>query len=57
MFVNNLLNIGKMKLTKNEIVKNFLEIGKKILKFIIGHLSEIDNPKLLEFINPIFDTG
>ena len=42
---------------KNEDVNYFLKIGNKILKFIIGHLLEIDNPKLLKFINPIFDTG
>ena len=36
-------------------VKYFLEIGNKILKFIIGYLHKIGNPKSLEFINPIFD--
>ena len=41
---------------KNEDVKYFLKIGNKLLKFIIGHLSEIGNPKLLEFVNPIFNT-
>ena len=48
-FVNYLSKI------KNEDVKYFLKIGNKILKFIIGHLPEIGNPKL--FINPKFDTG
>ena len=50
-----------MKLTKNRDVNYFLEIVNKILKFInkgiVGHLPEIGNPKLLEFINLIFDTG
>ena len=50
-FVNYLSKI------KNEDVKYFLKIGKKLLKFIIGHLSEIGNPKSLKFINSIFDTG
>ena len=42
---------------KNGDVKYFLKIGNKLLKFIIGHLSEIGNPKPLEFVNLIFDTG
>ena len=50
-FVNYLSKI------KNENVKYFLKIDNKILKFIIGHLSEISNLKSLKFINPIFDTG
>ena len=56
-FVNYLLNIEKMKLIKNKIMKYFLNIGNKVLKSIRGHLSVIGNPKLLKFINPIFDTG
>ena len=55
-FVNYLLNIEKMKLTKNRIIKYFLKIENKILKFIIGHLLKIGNPKPFEFVNPIFDT-
>ena len=55
-FVSYLLNIGKMKLIKNKIIKYFLKIDNKILKFIEGHLPEIGNLKLLEFVNPIFDT-
>ena len=50
-FVNYLSKI------KNRDMKYFLKIGNKLLKFIIGHLSKIGNPKSLEFINPIFDTG
>ena len=50
-FVNYLLKI------KNEDVKYFLKIDNKILKFIVGHLPEIDNLKLLKFVNPIFDMG
>ena len=42
---------------KNEDAKYFLKIGNKLLKFIIGHLSEIGNPKSLKFINLIFDMG
>ena len=60
-FVNYLFNIGKIKLTKNRDVNYFLEINNEILKFInkeiVGHLLEIDNSKLLEFINPIFNMG
>ena len=50
-FVNYLTTI------KNGDVKYFLKIDNKILKFIKGHLLEIDNPKSLKFVNPIFDTG
>ena len=60
-FVNYLLKIKKMKLTKNGIVNYFLEIDNKIIKFInkeiVGYIYEISNPKLLKFINLIFDTG
>ena len=42
---------------KNRDMKFFLTIDNKILKFIVDHLSEIENPKLLKFINPIFDMG
>ena len=56
-FINYLLNIEKMKLTNNKIIKYFLKIGNKILKFIGGHLHKIGNPKLLKFVNPIFDMG
>ena len=56
-FVNYLLNIGKIKLIKNKIMKYFLKIDNKILKFIISHFLKISNPKLLKFINPIFDMG
>ena len=48
-FINNLSKI------KNGEVQYFLKIDNKILKFIIDHLSKIGNPKLLKFINPIFD--
>ena len=58
-FVNYLLKTRKIKLTKNGIVHYFLEIDNKILKFInngiTNHLPVIDNLKLLEFVNPIFD--
>ena len=50
-FVNYIFKI------KNGDVNYFLKIDKKILKFIIDHLLEIGNPKLLKFINPIFDMG
>ena len=50
-FVNYLSKI------KNRDVKYFLKIGNKLLKFFIGHLSEIGNPKSLKFVNLIFDTG
>ena len=49
-FVNYLITI-------KEDIKYFLKIDNKILKFIIGHLLEIGNPKSLKFINPIFDMG
>ena len=60
-FVNYLLKMRRMKLTKNGVVNYILEIGNKILKYInkkiVGHLLEISNPKSLEFVNLIFDTG
>ena len=49
--------VNYLTIIKNRDVKYFLKIGNKILKFIIYHLSEIDNPKPLEFVNPIFDMG
>ena len=58
-FVNYLLKIRKIKLTKNKVMNYFLEIDNKILKFInkriVGHLPEIGNPKPLKFVNPIFN--
>ena len=42
---------------KNGDLNYFLKIGNKILKFIIDHLLEIGNPKLLKFVNLIFDMG
>ena len=56
-FMNYLLNIEKIKLIKNKIMKYFLKIDNKILKFIIGYLLKIGNLKPFEFVNPIFDTG
>ena len=60
-FVNYLLKIRKIKLTKDGVMNYFLEIDNKILKFInkeiISHLSEIDNPKSLKFVNLIFNMG
>ena len=43
-FVNYLSKI------KNEDVNYFLKIDNKILKFIIEHLPEIGNSKLLKFV-------
>ena len=60
-FVNYLLKIRKIKLTKNGVMNYFQEIDNKILKFInkriVSHLLKIDNPKSLKFINPIFNMG